>query len=223
MPGLRKTTGFRVWIADRALRSMAEEATRTRHSETGGVLVGYRVEDTFVIREVIGPGPSALHSPARFEPDAHWQYAELDRLYASSGGVLRYLGDWHTHPDGSPQMSTLDRRTLASIAACRHTKEPNPLMLIGGGGNDAWAWRVHIYTGRTIARKAKTVCSEVIEFATEEPTAAYGRQTVPSWTSDSSASLGLQLSRPCASSRPATPPADTLREDTPSEITGSAS
>lgn len=41
----------------------------------------------------------------------------LDMEIANSGGKLRYLGEWHTHPQINPEPSEIDLNSLYEIAA----------------------------------------------------------------------------------------------------------
>jgi integrative and conjugative element protein (TIGR02256 family) len=132
------------WLR-RGLREQIEhEADLAYPLETGGVLVGYVADNGApVVHAVIGPGLNALHFAARFEPDHAWQCERLDDLFKSSSGQWVYLGDWHTHPDGRPKMSWLDRRTLRRIAKHSEAGIARPLMLIVAGSPGAWTWAVY--------------------------------------------------------------------------------
>jgi integrative and conjugative element protein (TIGR02256 family) len=101
-------------------------------AETGGVLLGYWVEEGGepVVTHAIGPGPEAVHERTRFIPDDEYQYAEIARLYRESGRRLSYLGDWHTHPGGAAYLSRNDRATLRRIASYAAARAPRPVMLI---------------------------------------------------------------------------------------------
>ena len=132
------------WLR-RGLREQIEhDADLAYPLETGGVLVGYvACNNEPVVHAVIGAGPNALHLGVRFEPDHAWQCEQLDDLFERSSGQWVYLGDWHTHPNGSPTMSWLDRRTLRRIAKHSEARIERPLMLIGGGSPGVWTWAVH--------------------------------------------------------------------------------
>lgn len=136
----------KIWICESEFSEMKNEASQKYPLETGGVLVGYVANDcTPVVMAAIGPGENAKHARTRFHPDHDWQCEQLDKFYVQSQGLLVYLGDWHTHPNGSPQMSWLDCRTLRSIARHSSAQCDAPLMLIGGGGTKHWQWIAHQY------------------------------------------------------------------------------
>lgn len=136
------------WLSEIAESFMRAEADRSYPNETGGVLIGYVADNAQpVIVAAIGPGPNAHHSPNRFQPDHAWQCAQLEEIYNNSDGLHTYLGDWHTHPNSSPNMSWLDRRTIRAIAKHSPAMCTHPLMLIGGGSPDKWQWLAHRYIG----------------------------------------------------------------------------
>ncbi len=135
------------WIRADALDEVRRHA-RDRHPlETGGLLLGWTDDATgdAVVAAIVGPGPAAKHGRTSFLPDHDWQRAELARRYAGSGRVHVYLGDWHTHPNGSGRPSGRDRRTLASIAAAPLARAPRPLLAIVAHGPDG---PVHVWRHR---------------------------------------------------------------------------
>lgn len=132
------------WLNKNALEQMIHFADNKYALETGGILVGY-ISKTGepVILGVIGPGPGAKHFSFRFIPDHDWQCEQLDICYESSQGKIVYLGDWHTHPNGTPDMSWIDKRTLMRIAQHSASCLTRPLMLIGAGTPNTWKWACH--------------------------------------------------------------------------------
>lgn len=133
------------WISHLVLVEMESEAERKYPFETGGILLGYITDDAdVVVCAQIGPGPRAQHGVWRYHPDHEWQCAEIERIYAESGGQWVYLGDWHTHPKCSPEMSLLDRLTLCRISNHKDAQLTSPIMIIGGGNSrPEWNWVCH--------------------------------------------------------------------------------
>lgn len=93
-----------------------------------------------VIAVVIGPGPAAKHEPTRFVPDGAWTDDQVAEVYASSGRLITYVGDWHSHPAGSTSLSWRDTRTLKSIAGRPAARCPQPVMLIAAGTPGDWRY-----------------------------------------------------------------------------------
>lgn len=105
------------WFTDPLVAELLKMAEKALPWETGGLLLGYRVSDSeVVVNQIIGPGPRAVHRLDSFNPDAAWQAGEIAERYADAGRNLDYLGDWHTHPQGSANLSRRDRKTLRLIA-----------------------------------------------------------------------------------------------------------
>lgn len=138
-----------LWIGCDAIASLESEATRRTPAETGGILLGYWAEDgrDCVVTHVIGPGPNAIHCETRFAPDHAYQVGEIGRLYEQSGRLLHYLGDWHSHPGGTGELSEQDRRTLRTIARARAARVRRPIMLILAGGP---VWKPHCWRYRRL-------------------------------------------------------------------------
>jgi integrative and conjugative element protein (TIGR02256 family) len=124
-----------VWLESRVVLKMTAEADRVFPRETGGILIGYGDERSrqSVVCACVGPGPRAIHGRSSFLPDHTYHQREAARLYAASGRVLSYLGDWHSHPCGGASLSWRDKRTLARIARSAGARAPRPLMVVLAG------------------------------------------------------------------------------------------
>lgn len=134
---------------------MCAEAGALAPLETGGMLLGYRVENEgvseAVIEQILGPGPDALHGRTRFLPDGSWQRRQLTRIFLESGGTTTYLGDWHSHPCGSASPSPLDLKTARTIARSRRARTPHPLMAIVSSRNEGtWELTAHRYAAKRL-------------------------------------------------------------------------
>jgi integrative and conjugative element protein (TIGR02256 family) len=115
---------------------MTREALQHRPLETGGLLLGYRsTTREVVITQVLGAGPNAERTAARFVPDHNWQEQQLAAAYERAERRLAYLGDWHSHPRGSTRLSRLDRQTLQTISRHSAARCPVPVMAIIAGAD----------------------------------------------------------------------------------------
>jgi integrative and conjugative element protein (TIGR02256 family) len=132
----RGVTGAALYLPRPLLREMVREARDHAPQETGGMLIGYRTSELadaeIVVTGLIGAGPEARRTRNRFEPDGPWQQEQLERIYAQSGRVTTYLGDWHSHPRGGTRLSAIDRATYQRVASDRKARAPHPLVLIIG-------------------------------------------------------------------------------------------
>ena len=122
---------------------MATEASKWSPLETGGVLMGYVSDSTnVVVTAIVHAGPEAKRTRISFLPDPRFQDDGIAQQYEASGRQDNYLGDWHSHPKGSPSMSWRDRSTLQDIAEYKPARIANPVMVILYG--DDWkiaAWQ----------------------------------------------------------------------------------
>ncbi len=110
---------------------MVVDHERHDPAETGGIVMGYWVSDhEVVITAATSAGPRAQHRENGYDPDVEHDAAEIARIYAVSGRLHTYLGDWHSHPGSRPGLSRRDRRTLRAIASDAGARAPTPLMVI---------------------------------------------------------------------------------------------
>jgi integrative and conjugative element protein (TIGR02256 family) len=131
-------TGPPIWIKRSCLEAMRRDGERYRPLETGGLLLGYATSGGVVVRGIVLGGPKAVRGRDGFVPDAAWQEAELAKRYRASSRIDRYLGDWHTHPDGGMLVSHKDRVTARRIATAPEARAPKPLMLIMASEKRDW-------------------------------------------------------------------------------------
>ena len=102
--------------------------------ESGGILLG----------TVRGPHLELVHATAPFPTDRRARYsfnrsseghAELaDQLWRESGGIIRYIGEWHTHPEDHPSPSGIDLREWKASAAKRADGRPMVGVIVGTKG-----------------------------------------------------------------------------------------
>lgn len=125
-------TNGRLWLHRIGLDRMVAEASSKVPLETGGILIGYfSVPDGVpVVFLTTGPGPAALHSRFGYAPDNAHDAQKIAEAYEASGGLLTYLGDWHTHPLPRSGLSRKDKRVMRRIARSKTARLPSPNMLI---------------------------------------------------------------------------------------------
>jgi integrative and conjugative element protein (TIGR02256 family) len=150
----------RCWLSLSLFAEMCREASLANPRETGGVLLGYWSGTQAVICSLVSAGPKSQKRNDNFVPDHDFQERQIATLYKASGRLHTYLGDWHSHPDGLPLPSGLDRRTLKKIARYGPARAPMPLMLIVAGRPGDWQVAAWIYrktwpTGRIEEVEAK--------------------------------------------------------------------
>jgi integrative and conjugative element protein (TIGR02256 family) len=86
--------------------------------EVGTALVGSYSDDGFRA-QVTGLAPLTDDSRggrSRFYRGAQGLRDFFDRLFRGSRGLVHYVGEWHSHPDGPPHPSGTDMATALDIA-----------------------------------------------------------------------------------------------------------
>jgi len=129
----------KLWLPFAISEEMKHLANGSFPYETGGMLLGYLADNgEVVVQKLIGPGPAAKHWPDHFEPDSVYQQTLLEQYFLQTEGRTTYLGDWHTHPRGTTNLSSTDKHTLANIAASPSSQIAHPVMGVLAGAGDSW-------------------------------------------------------------------------------------
>lgn len=138
-----------VQLSADALASIAQHAAASADGrETGGILLGYDANElgATLVMEAGDPGPNAERRRDFFQRDlAHAQRLADD---AFSRSCSRWIGEWHTHPNGVLVPSRRDMRTYRSFLRDLGLDFGTFLALIVGPDGDDWtrpravAWRI---------------------------------------------------------------------------------
>lgn len=105
-------------------------------NEYGGFLVGYyndTYKTVFVTDHVLPLKYKSSSTSFKREPEGLEDI--FKDLYKKSPSQY-YIGEWHTHPNGTSYASSLDRIALNRIAEDKSTSIKNPIMLIIGYQKD---------------------------------------------------------------------------------------
>lgn len=99
--------------------------------EAGGLLLGSVHGAHMLIDQATVPTVRDKRFRYLFErmPFGHEAIA-LSR-WTSSQGTIRYLGEWHTHPEDRPHPSGLDRSEWSRLSAIRRDKRPMLAVIVG--------------------------------------------------------------------------------------------
>lgn len=98
-------------------------------NEFGGFLLGKYSDDlsTLIITRFLLPKKHLSH-PMSFERSTDGLHKLLQKSFVSKQEY--YVGEWHTHPNGSTRYSSTDFNTMKTIAEYKTVNIKNPVLLI---------------------------------------------------------------------------------------------
>lgn len=99
--------------------------------EAGGILLGHVRGDHLEVVEATRPTAWDRRLRFLFErfPQGHELIAKA--RWGATGGVLRYLGEWHTHPEAIPSPSGTDLTEWRKKAKARIDGRPMLAVIVG--------------------------------------------------------------------------------------------
>lgn len=114
------------------LATLDANRQRTRfHREIGGQLFAQFVDGSLVVERATCV--KGVRSRFLFLPHRGEEQREIDALFRQG---LHYVGDWHTHPEGTPTPSGSDRTKMLEIF--QQSKHQLPYMLMAIAGLEAF-------------------------------------------------------------------------------------
>lgn len=105
-----------VVFSNRAYNSIIRESFKKDPVETGGILLGHIVDDTWVVMEVLPPGIHCIFEIAYFEYDEDFVNYLADSVANQYKIPLELLGLWHRHPGSMDTFSGTDDITNTTFA-----------------------------------------------------------------------------------------------------------
>jgi integrative and conjugative element protein (TIGR02256 family) len=119
---------FETGVIDQFLRYIQFKETAP---ESGGLLLGTVHGDHFIVKEITTPTiwDKCHRYLFKRSPIGHAKVAE-DR-WNRSNGFVRYIGEWHTHPEDNPTPSFIDITEWRKLAEVRSDKRPLLGVIVG--------------------------------------------------------------------------------------------
>jgi integrative and conjugative element protein (TIGR02256 family) len=103
-------------------------------TEAAGVLIGERRGSHMIVKSMSEPGLGDLRSRYAVDRTGSHHQAAIDEAFFLSGGILQYLGEWHTHPEDIPSPSVKDKNSWKYQLI-----ESDPMILLIVGRKKLWA------------------------------------------------------------------------------------
>jgi len=90
---------------------------KSGRNETGGLLLGQidpKKKIIYVTRILLAP-PDSKSGPYAFERGVQDVPEDITRIFQLTGGMIDYVGEWHTHPNGGKKLSIIDSEAIKKI------------------------------------------------------------------------------------------------------------
>jgi hypothetical protein len=109
--------GWQIRIAAGAAEEMSELMRQHSPSETGGILVGRlaATRKTVYVTRLVPAPPDSRGTPWVFTRGTEKLPEALDLVHRQTGGLLTYVGEWHSHPMGGSDLSDTDKHAVISL------------------------------------------------------------------------------------------------------------
>lgn len=129
-----------VIISDKAYNAIIRESFAKHPVETGGILLGYLLDNgLWVVMEMVPPGIDSVHQAAYFEYDQNFVNYLIPSIANQYKKPLQLLGLWHRHPGSMDYFSSTDDSTNSEFAS------KNPYGVISGLVNIDPTFRLTMY------------------------------------------------------------------------------
>lgn len=109
---------------------LSKEGIQHFPNEFGGFLMGYYSIDFKILTITDTIYPKVYQgSPCLFQRSIKGIDSVFESYYEKQP-IQYYVGEWHTHPNGSTCFSCTDKRAMINIARCTTVNITNPILLI---------------------------------------------------------------------------------------------
>lgn len=99
--------------------------------EAGGILLGHVRGEHLEIVEATAPSMWDRRFRFLFERMPYFHHRVARKHWKESDGLIRYIGEWHTHPEDYPRPSSIDLREWKILAEGRSDGRPLLAVIVG--------------------------------------------------------------------------------------------
>ena len=113
----QNNSGWEIRMLPVVLKKMKRLAKKFGKNETGGIYIGianYKTKTIHIFDTIYAPKDS-LHSPTYFYRGIKDLPEKVDQIKSITGGMIGYVGEWHTHPMGLDELSTVDKAEAVKL------------------------------------------------------------------------------------------------------------
>jgi integrative and conjugative element protein (TIGR02256 family) len=124
---------YKIVISDRVIEIFNQYIQDTaKKDESGGILLGQVVGEKICITKVSIPNRFDKAGRCKFIRDSKAAQIIIDYEFINSNKKTIYLGEWHTHPEISPNPSSIDIKMLEQQFKNNRINEKYLLLIIRG-------------------------------------------------------------------------------------------
>ncbi len=118
-------------ISTETITQIKELSSKHYPKEFGGVLLGSYLSDnhTLLITQILETS-EYKNSQTMFTRESEKLNQKIKDIHQKTDGNVVYVGEWHTHPNSSPDYSQTDFLAMKSIANDNQIMTKNPILLI---------------------------------------------------------------------------------------------
>ncbi len=129
----QKELNLKLVISEGLLDDIKKLSIESIPKETGGIFIGRFFDDnyTIYISEILSP-KKTVNTEISFTRHVEDLNKYIEKRFKESKGEFTYVGEWHSHPNGSPEYSGKDFDAMTKIAQDVQIQTNNPILLING-------------------------------------------------------------------------------------------
>lgn len=135
-------------ISGHCMQKIKNYAVKHFPKEFGGLLLGNYTSNNkgaMVVDIVVPPKNRFRNTKISFSADYYALNAELWKIELNPNKNIKYIGEWHTHPNGGKQYSNIDYRSIKDVAKAETVPITNPLLLIASLGEEYFDLNFYVY------------------------------------------------------------------------------
>lgn len=139
-------TNLTLTVESKVLKSIEQVSRKYYPNEFGGILMGTYLNSysDLVISDIIIPD-IYKSSPTKFEPDHKDLNTKAKEYFKLFDDKVIYIGDWHSHPNGSNHFSQTDFNSIRDVAKSKAVNIKNPILLIAAYSDNYFDPGFYVY------------------------------------------------------------------------------
>ena len=113
----KNNSGWEIRIVPSVIGKMKLMAKKYKRNETGGIFIGicnYKTKVIQVFDTIMAP-PDSKCSPVYFYRGIENLPEQVEYIKEITGGMIGYIGEWHTHPMGLDSLSSVDKAAVEEL------------------------------------------------------------------------------------------------------------